>query len=122
MPLHLKEKLDFELECLQRQGIISPVEFAKCASPVVWVKKPNGRYRLCVDFKATLNSNIQADSYPLPTIEEIMGRMGNAKKFAKIDLKSAYWQIALDEKSKSYSVINTHKGLFVLNRLQMGMM
>ena len=121
VPLHLKEKLDSELDSLQRQGIISPVEFAKCASPVVWVKKPNGRYRLCVDFKATLNSNIQADSYPLPTIEEIMGRMGNAKKFAKIDLKTAYWQIALDEQSKSYSVINTHKGLFVLNRLQMGM-
>ena len=121
VPLHLKDKLDLELDSLQRQGIISPIEFAKCASPVVWVKKPNGRYRLCVDFKATLNSNIQADSYPVPTIEDIMGRMDNAKKFAKIDLKTAYWQIALDEKSKSFSVINTHKGLFVLNRLQMGM-
>jgi hypothetical protein len=36
-------------------------------------------------------------------------------------MKSAYWQIPLDDKAKELSIINTHKGLFMLNRLQMGM-
>ena len=121
VPVHLRDALDTELEELQNQGIISPVEFAKAASPVVWIKKPNGRFRLCVDFKATLNSNIMSDAYPLPRVEEIMSKLESASKFAKIDMKSAYWQIALDDKAKELSVINTHKGLFVLNRLQMGM-
>lgn len=65
VPLQVKDMLDLELDSLQRQGIISPFEFAKCASAVVWVKKPIGRYRLYVDFKATLNSNIQAENRPI---------------------------------------------------------
>ena len=74
-----------------------------------------------VDFQATLNDHIQSDAYPLPTVEEVFARISDAQRFAKIDLKSAYSQIALDDESKSLSVINTTKGLFVLNRLQMGM-
>ena len=62
------------------------------ASPLVWVRKRNGRYRMCVDYKATLNKPIQSDAYP---VEEIFSRIGNAK----FELKSAYWQIALDSQS-----------------------
>ena len=76
---------------------------------------------MCVDFKVTLNKNIQSDAYPLPTVEEIFSRIGNAKQFAKIDFKSTYWQINLDKKSRELSVINTSKGLYTLNRLQMRM-
>ena len=121
VPVHLKEQLDEELSILERQGIISPLSYSKSASPVVWVRKPNGRYRMCVDFKATMNANIQSDAYPMPTVEEIFARIGNSCKFAKIDLTSAYSQIKLDEHAAELSVINTHKGLFRINRLQMGM-
>ena len=121
VPLHLKETLDKELDILMKQGVITPTDHSTHASPVVWAKKANGRFRMCVDFKATLNSNIQSDAYPLPTTEEIFSRVGKACKFAKLDLKSAYSQIALDEHAKQLSVINTHKGLFTVNRLQMGM-
>ena len=99
IPVHLRDTLDCELDRLVKQGVISPIDHATHASPVVWVKKANGQYRMCVDFKATLNCNIQADAYPLPTSEEIFARVGNASKFAKIDLKSAYWQIALDDEA-----------------------
>lgn len=121
VPYQIREKLDEELRILEKQGIISPVQFAQSASPVVWIKKPNDRYRLCVDFKATLNDNILSDAFPLPSFEEIIGRIEGSSKFAKIDLKSAYWQISLDDQARQHSVINTHRGLFVLNRLQMGM-
>ena len=121
MPVHCRSQLDFELDCLEKQGVISPIEHANNASPVVWVKKPTGRYRMCCDFKATLNSNIMSDAYPLPTIEEISSKIGNCSLFSKLDLKCAYWQIELDDESKELSVINTHKGLYRVNRMQMGM-
>ena len=121
VPVHLREQLNKELESLERQGIITPISHSKCASPVVWVKKANGKYRMCIDFKATLNGNIQSDAYPLPTVEEIFSRIGNACRFAKIDLKSAYSQIQLDDQASELSVINTHRGLYRVNRLQMGM-
>ena len=121
VPINRKEAADHELEILECQGIISPLEYSQHASPVVWSKKKNGRYRMCVDFKATLNDNILMDSYPMPTAEEIFGHIGNASKFAKIDLTSAYSQIALNDEAKELSVINTHRGLYTVNRLQMGM-
>ena len=48
-------------------------------------------------------------------------KIDKASKFAKIDLKSAYWQVELDDAAKELSIINTHKGLYCLNRLLMGM-
>ena len=121
VPIHLKDQLDAELTRLQTLGVIEPISFSNHASPVVWVKKANGSYRMCVDFKATLNDSLQSDAYPIPSVEEIFAKIGKSNVFAKIDLACAYWQIELDEDSKKMSVINTHKGLFQVNRLQMGM-
>ena len=121
VPIMAKDDLDKELEDLEKQGIITPIENAKHCSPVVWTPKSNGRYRLTVDYRATLNSNIETDSYPLPTAEEVFGRVGNATRFAKVDLQSAYWQIELDEEAKKLAIINTHRGLYKMHRLQMGM-
>lgn len=121
VPIHIKEQLDEELARLEEMGVIEQLSFSDHASPVVWVKKANGTYRMCVDFKATVNEKLQSDAYPIPSVEEIFAKIGKSVLFAKIDLKSAYWQIELDEPSKKLSVINTHKGLFQVNRLQMGM-
>ena len=38
----------------------------------------------------------------------------------KLDMSNAYLQLPLDEDSKTYVTINTHKGLFKFNRLPFG--
>jgi len=121
VPIALKQEISDELDRLQKKGIISPIKFANMASPVVWVRKSNNGLRLCADFKATLNPRIMNDSYPTPSIEQIFAGINGASYFSKIDLQSAYNQIELDEPSKKLSIINTSKGLYTLNRLQMGM-
>ena len=57
----------------------------------------------------------------MPKVETMFSKFKNSKVFAKLDLKSAYWQIELDDEAKDLSVINTSKGLYRVNRLQMGM-
>ena len=47
VPIQRREQLDQELLSLQKQGIITQVASSTCASPVVWVRKANGRFRLC---------------------------------------------------------------------------
>lgn len=64
-----------------------------------------------VDYKVHANRRIKTDSYPIPSIETIFVRMKNARKFAKLDLTSAYWQIELDETARDLSIINTSQGL-----------
>ena len=57
------------------------------------------------------------DTYPLPKIDNLLASLGRGKSFSKLDLAHAYQQIPLDEASKKYIVVNTHKGLFRYNRL-----
>jgi hypothetical protein len=123
VPLPLRESVVAELGRLERMGIITPCRpgGTENASPVVWVKKKDGSLRMCADYKAHLNNNICTETYPLPHFEEIFAGMGEARFFAKIDLKSAYWQILLDEESQELSTINTSLGLYRVLRLQMGM-
>ena len=121
VPLPMKEQIDAELSRLQDRGIIKPVSSSKYASPVVWIKKRDGTLRMCADFKVHVNRSIQNDSYPMPAMETIFAGLSDAKHFAKIDLKEAYWQIPLDAKSREICTINTSKGLFHMTRLPKGM-
>jgi len=48
---------------------------------------------------------------PLPRIEELFSSLAGGKSFSKLDLSHAYLQIELDDASKEYVTVNTHKGL-----------
>ena len=108
------------MERLEGAGVIEPVQFADWAAPVVPVVKKDGSIRICGDFKVTINRATKVDSYPLPKVEDLLASLGGGKTFTKLDLAHAYQQIPLEENSKQYVVINTHKGLYRYNRLPFG--
>ncbi|XP_071149235.1 uncharacterized protein [Mytilus edulis] len=60
------------------------------------------------------------DNYPIPKTEDLYATLGGGQEYTKLDLNQAYQQIELDEDSKRYVTINTHKGLFRYNRLPYG--
>ena len=80
----------------------------------------NGSLRMCGDYKGTVNPAIQTEQFPIPTLEEIRGKVSTWKKFTKIDLRSAYQQMVLDKALQQLCTINTHKGLFLYTRLPFG--
>ena len=120
VPLTFKEKVTKELEELQKEGIISPVQFSSWAAPVVPVLKRNGKIRLCGDYKLTINQASPVETYPLPRVDELFANLSGGRFFSKLDLANAYLQMPLDDESKQYVTINTHKGLFQYNRLPFG--
>ena len=120
VPYALRAKVEQELQRLERDNVIEPVQFSKWAAPVVPVVKRDGSVRLCGDYKVTVNKVALADSYPLPRIEDMFATLGKGQKFSKLDLAHAYQQIPLDEQSKDLVTINTHKGLYRYNRLPFG--
>lgn len=69
------------------------------SSPVVLVKKSNGKMRLCLDSRK-INSVTVKDSYPLPHIDGLLGRLSVTKYISSLDLKDAFYQIPLAEKSR----------------------
>ena len=68
----------------------------------------------------TVNPVSKLDRYPIPKVSDLFAQLGKGKFFSKLDLSYAYQQVPLEEESKKYVVINTHKGLFTYTRLPFG--
>ena len=64
-----------------------------------------------------MNPVAKLDRYPIPKVEDLFAKLTGGCMFTKIDLSQAYLQLPLDEESKRFVVINTHKGLFRYTRL-----
>ncbi len=84
-----------EIKTLLQEGIIEESS-APWASPLVPIVKPNGKIRLCVDFRKVT----QSVPYLLPQLEDILERAGNAKVLSKIDLAKGFYQLVVDETSR----------------------
>ena len=109
-----------ELANLENAGIIKRLDHSDWACPVVAVLKPTGKIRLCGNYALTINKFTKTITYPMPTLDYVLGNIGDAKVFSRIDLQNAYLQLPLDEESKKYTVINTSEGLFQYNYLPFG--
>ena len=120
VPYSLRPKIEAELDRLQKEGVIEPIEYSEWATPIVPVMKSNGNVRICGDYRVTLNSVMCVDKYPLPKIEDIFASLSGGEKFSKIDLTQAYLQMEVNDSTKQYLTLNTHKGLYHFNRLVFG--
>ena len=120
VPFRFKELIKAELKRLVDSQILTKVYRSEWACPTVNVMKSDGKIRICGDYSMTLNKCMNTVQYPLPTIEDVLGNMGCAKIFSKVDLQQAYLQLPLDESSKQYTTINTCEGLFMYNYMPFG--
>ena len=75
VPYALRPKEEAELTRLEKDGILSKVEYNKWATPIVPVVEQNGSLRVCDDFKVSFNPVLLAEQYPLPRIEDIFANL-----------------------------------------------
>ena len=66
---------------------------------------------MCVDYRA-LNKQTIKDRYPLPRIDDLLDRLGQAQHFTTIDLASGYHQIAVKEEDVHKTAFQTQRGHF----------
>ena len=121
LPFAIKPVVGAELDQLEKKGVIEKVSQSDWATPIVVVRKPGGKVRICGDFKVTVNPVLKNDVYPLPLPEELFHKLNGGTKFTKLDLADAYLQIRLDENSKQLVVLNTHQGLYCYKRMPSGL-
>ena len=83
---------------------------------MVIVPKKNGAVRICVDLKP-LNTSIQREVHPLPTVDQTFAQLSGATVFSKLDANSGFWQIPLTALSKLLTTFLTHSGRYCFNKM-----
>jgi transposase InsO family protein len=93
---------------------------APFAAPVLFVRKPNGSLRFCIDFRK-LNQLTRKDQYPLPLIDETLARISSAKIFTKLDIRQAFHRIRIDPASEELTTFRTRYGSYKCKVLPFGL-
>ena len=120
VPFALKGHIEEALDQLEADSVLENVTHSDWAAPIVTVAKRDGSIRVCGDYKVTVNPVLDVDKYPLPRREDIFATLTGSKRFSTLDLSHAYNQLILDEESRKYVVVNTHRGLYRYTRLPFG--
>lgn len=109
-----------EVARLLKEEIIEPSD-SDWASPVVMIKKSNGQWRFCIDFRK-VNTVSKKDAYPIPNMVGILDQLRQAHYITTLDLSQAYFQIPMAEKARPITAfIVPGRGLFQFKRMPFGL-
>ena len=118
-PIHKRKLVEEAVNEMMDSGMIersnSPWSF-----PIVIVEKKDGGHRFCVDFRQ-LNAITKPLAVPLPLIDDILALLGKSKCFSTLDLRSGYWQVALNEEDREKTAFTCHMGLFNFRVMPFGL-
>ncbi|GJT58701.1 putative reverse transcriptase domain-containing protein [Tanacetum coccineum] len=89
-PSKMKDLSD-KLKELSDKGFIRP-SFSPWGALVLFVKKKNGSFRMCIDYRE-LNKLTVKNRYPLLRIDDLFDQLQGSNVYSKIDLQSVYHQL-----------------------------
>ncbi|KAI3810176.1 hypothetical protein L1987_19786 [Smallanthus sonchifolius] len=98
------QELSSQLQELLDKGFIRP-SFSPWGAPVLFVKK----IRMCIDYRE-LNKLTIKNRYPLPRIDDLFDQLQGSSFYSKIDLRSGYHQLKIQEEDIPKTTFRTRYG------------
>lgn len=124
LPEYLREPVRRQLRMMQAEGVIEPSQSQYLSQMVVIPKKRDEsgelEVRITCDYRR-LNKKIVGDEFPIPSVAEILDRLGGNVVFSKLDLRSGYFQMELEEASRPITAFRGDGRLWQFRRVAMGL-
>lgn len=121
MSPYVQKDVYVEIDRLLTIGAIYRCPASPWNNPMVAVKKPNGKIRLCIDARK-LNNVTKKDAYPIQQMNRILARLTGTKVLSAIDFSDAYLQVELDVESQPKTAFSVSgKGYFAYARMPFGL-
>jgi hypothetical protein len=117
---NIKEIVKEELQKLFNAGFIYPISDSEWVSPLVIMPKTNGKWRVCVDYRA-LNKATQKDHFPLPFIDQFLDNLFGNFFFSFLDGFSGYNQITIATWDQDNTTFTIPWGTFSYKVLPFGL-
>ncbi|KYO18698.1 hypothetical protein Y1Q_0009145 [Alligator mississippiensis] len=119
IPQKLQNQIKAEIEMMLEKGVICR-SHSDWRSPIVVVPKPEGKIRLCIDFRK-VNVVVKFDAYPMPRVDELVENIGQACYISTLDLTKGYWQVPVAPEDQEKTAFATPWGHFQFRRILFGL-
>ena len=105
----------------KKKGILK-----KVTEPTAWIsnsiyrEKPDGSIRVNIDPSQTINKAIEVPKYPIPTVDELLPKLNNAKISSCVDVYKGFTNIELVDSSSFLTTMHTLIGCYRWLRMPFG--
>ena len=118
-PAAYSKIIEDQIQLMLKQGIIQP-SISDWSSNVVLVKKKDGSYRFCVDFR-NLNKVSVHDSQPIPRIDSCLEALAGSCWFSTLDMRSGFFQVKIREQDAKKTNFIVRSGSYNFRVMPMGL-
>nr|GEW38751.1 retrotransposon protein, putative, Ty3-gypsy subclass [Tanacetum cinerariifolium] len=117
-PVEMQE-LSTQLQELFDKGFIRPSS-SPWGAPVLFVKKKDGSFPMCIDYHERNKLTVK-NRYPLPRIDDLFDQLQGSRVYSKIDLRSGYHQLRVQEEDISKTAFRTRYGHYEFQVMPFGL-
>lgn len=118
-PFHQKNEIEGQISEMQQSGVIRP-SLSLFASPVMLVKKSDGSWCTCVDYRS-LNQHTLPNKFPIPLINDLLDKLHSVAYFSKLDPSSGYNQMRVVETDVAKTAFRIHNGRYEFLAIPFGL-